>query len=46
MEKNILSNEEDELIQKVLTDRKTKRKRSIDDDDDDESTSADITTER
>jgi len=36
LEKNILTTEEDVLIQKVLTDKKTKRKRPIDDNDDDE----------
>jgi hypothetical protein len=44
LEKNILTTEEDELIQKVLTNKTTKRKRSIDDED--ESISTGITTEQ
>ncbi|CAF1478831.1 unnamed protein product [Adineta steineri] len=36
LEKTVLTNEEDELIQKVLTNKATKRKLSIDDDGDDD----------
>ena len=45
LEKNVLTTEEDELIQKVLTNRSTKRKLSIDNEDSNESTSAMATTE-
>jgi hypothetical protein len=44
LEKNVLTNEEDVLIQKVLTNRSTKRKQSSDDDEN-ESLSDVITTE-
>jgi hypothetical protein len=42
LEKNVLATEEDELIHKVLTDKKAKRKHSIDDEN--EGSSAMITT--
>ena len=42
LEKDILTTEEDVLIQKVLTNKKTKRKLSIDDDDDNENENEDV----
>ncbi|CAF1084102.1 unnamed protein product [Adineta ricciae] len=44
MEKNVLSNEEDELIQKVLTTKSNKRKNTVKSDDDDTESTADLLT--
>jgi hypothetical protein len=44
LEKEVIANEEDELIHKVLANTKTKRKLSIDDDDDDNESCAESVT--